>query len=393
MPPSGEIARSVTDDAVRGQCVAHELDASSHVEREIVRHGGGPFLPLCIGLRSSVEIDGLTVVPQGCAFGEFIHLRTDCEIGGIYPVKFFRVGMDVDQRAVLSLQRRDGISIGRRLPQPGTHCQHEVGIFHTLDQLGIGAIAKRAGIDAAGRRDRVLPAESGGNWNAEPFGEKLEMFAGLRIPSSAADNCNGRGCVGDERHHRLHGVGTRCLRRTFDPLARRSLRVMAEHVFGQGEHDRSGAARDRGGVGARDIFRNTVSAVDPCRPFGNRPKERCKVDFLETFTVSHAGIDITHEHDHRLRILLRHMDADAGVGRTGTARDESHPRPTRHCAVGTRHHRDAAFLAAGDEINRVLLPQRVEHLQEAFAGNGENPFASLLDKAVDEELRSGGRGA
>ena len=47
-----------------------------------------------------------------------------------------------------------------------------------------------------------------------------------------------------------------------------------------------------------------------------------EIDLLERLAVARAAIDVADEQDHRLRILHRDMDADAGVGRAGAARDE-----------------------------------------------------------------------
>ena len=131
--------------------------------------------------------------------------------------------------------------------------------------------------------------------------------------------------------------------------------------------------------------------IDPRRPFGDRAEKGGKVDFLKAFAVPHARIDVADEQDHRLRILPRDMDADAGIGRPGAARHEGHAGPTGHRPLGTGHERRTAFLAAGHHIDRILLRQSVEDLQEAFAGDGEDTFAPLFDQAIDQQA-GGGRG-
>ncbi len=141
------------------------------------------------------------------------------------------------------------------------------------------------------------------------------------------------------------------------------------------------------------IFRDAIRAVDTRRPFADRAEEGGEVHFLKPFALTHFAIDVADEQDHRLRILMRDMHADAGVRRAGTAGDESDAGPLRHRAVRTCHHRHAAFLPARHQIDRVLLAQSIEHLKEAFARHGENPLAALFDQAVDEELGGGGRRA
>ena len=120
-------------------------------------------------------------------------------------------------------------------------------------------------------------------------------------------------------------------------------------------------------------------------------EEGGEVDFLEALAVAHRAVDVADEQDHRLRILERDVDADAGVGRAGPAGDEAHARAARSSPVGAGHERRAAFLAAGDGLDRRAVAQRVEHRQEAFAGHGEDPVAALFDQAIDEQAGGGRR--
>ena len=87
------------------------------------------------------------------------------------------------------------------------------------------------------------------------------------------------------------------------------------------------------------------------------------------------------------------MDADAGIGRTRTPCDEADTGPPGHRAIGTGHESRAAFLATGDDVDRGLLVQRVEHGEEAFPRNGKDPVAALFDQAIDEQACGGGRGS
>ena len=77
------------------------------------------------------------------------------------------------------------------------------------------------------------------------------------------------------------------------------------------------------------------------------------------------------------------------------------PRVTKHTpgdrsrgvqgAVGAGHERRAAFLTAGNGLNFLALAQRVEHWQEALAGNRENSLAALFDEAIDQQAGGIGR--
>ncbi len=81
------------------------------------------------------------------------------------------------------------------------------------------------------------------------------------------------------------------------------------------------------------------------------------------------------------------MDADAGIGRAGAAGDEAYARPAGHRSVGAGHEGGAAFLAAGDRLDRSGVMQCIEHWQEAFAGDGEDAVAALAYQAIDKQAR------
>src|SRR5690606_1177991 len=162
-----------------------------------------------------------------------------------------------------------------------------------------------------------------------------------------------------------------------------------QHIFGQGEDDRAGPTRNRCRISARDEFGNASRVVDPRSPFCDRAKEGRKVDFLEAFAAAHAAIYVADEYDHRLRILECDVNADAGIGGTGTAGDEYDAGTPRHRSIGTRHERSAAFLAAGHGLDRLMIVQGIEHGEKTLAGYGEHAVAALFDKAVDEPAGRG----
>ena len=217
------------------------------------------------------------------------------------------------------------------------------------------------------------------------------MRACPSIPAPAADNGERCGGVADQRHHRLHGIGAGGLRGAFHPCARDSVGLAAEHVLGQGQYHRPGASGDRGGIGPGDIFGDAIGGIDPRGPLGNRAEEGSEIDFLEAFAVAHLAVHIADEQDHRLRILLRDMDADARIGGARSAGDEGHSRTPRHRAIGAGHEADPAFLTARHHVDGVLPTKAVEDLEKAFAGNGEDAVAPLLGQAIDEEFGGGGR--
>ena len=68
------------------------------------------------------------------------------------------------------------------------------------------------------------------------------------------------------------------------------------------------------------------------------------------------------------------------------------PGPAGHLAVGVGHVGDAALLPADGQVDLGRVVQRVEHGEEAFAGNGENAVAALDFELVDEDLAAGALG-
>ena len=300
--------------------------------------------------------------------------------------------MDVDQRALLVLQRRDAVAVGGCLAQPRADHQQQIGRLDPLDQLGVRAIAQVPRIDRRGRRNRILPPERCRHRQAQTLGKQLEILAGFGVPARPADDRERRRGIADQRHHRLHRIGAGGLRGPRHSRPGRRLGRVVKHVFGQGEHHRARPPGDRGGIGTRDIFGNPVRPVDPRAPLGDRREEGGEVDLLKALAIAHVAPDVADEQDHRLAVLHGDMHPDAGIGRARPAGDEGNAGPPRsrsiHRAVGTGHERRAAFLPAGRHIDLRDVDQRVEHREKALARDGEDAIATLRSKAIDEQARS-----
>ena len=133
--------------------------------------GSCPFFPFRVSLGARVEVDRVAIVPQGRALRKLRHIRADGEIGRIDAVEFIGIRVDMNELAIMLDKRRHGIAVGRRFAEPCPHGDNQIGVFDALDQLGIGAVSEIARVNAAGGRDCVLPAERGGNGDAQPFGE------------------------------------------------------------------------------------------------------------------------------------------------------------------------------------------------------------------------------
>ncbi len=74
-----------------------------------------------------------------------------------------------------------------------------------------------------------------------------------------------------------------------------------------------------------------------------------------------------------------------GVGRAGPAGDEADSRPSGEPPLGQRHDRRARLLPADGQLDRGVA-HRVESGEIGFARNAIDPFDSLRDELVDEDL-------
>ena len=102
-----------------------------------------------------------------------------------------------------------------------------------------------------------------------------------------------------------------------------------------------------------DHFGHAVGAVDLRDPFRHLPVHSAVIDFLKGFALGVLAVDLADEQNQRSRILECSVQADARVGRARTARDEADAGTARELAVGFRHVRGAAFLAADHEFDVV----------------------------------------
>ena len=163
---------------------------------------------------------------------------------------------------------------------------------------------------------------------------------------------------------------------------RRDRGGVAQHVLGQRDDDRAGAA------GGRDLERlveqlgDALGHVDLRHPFGERRVHLAEIDLLEGLAVDLVARHLADQHDHRRRILERGVDADRGVAGAGAARHQQHAGLAGQLAVGLGHERGAALLAAGDEVDLGRVEERVEHLEIALAGDAERHLDAMRLEAA-----------
>ena len=86
--------------------------------------------------------------------------------------------------------------------------------------------------------------------------------------------------------------------------------------------------------------------------------------------------------------MHRDMHAVRGIERAGPSGDESNSGGARELPVGLGHHRDGALVAANDILDSASV-KRIEHRQEAFAGQREHPPDSELQQLLHKYSAAG----
>jgi hypothetical protein len=166
---------------------------------------------------------------------------------------------------------------------------------------------------------------------------------------------------------------------------------IGQHVLGQGDHHRAGAAGGRDMEGAADDLRDALGLVDLGRPLAHGAEDGAVVEFLESLALAHRAVDLADEQNERSRILIGDMDAGRGVGGARPARDEADAGLAGELAGGLRHHAGAALGPADGDLQLGVV-QRVEHGEIALAGHAEGVGRAVEDQLVDEDLPAGALG-
>jgi hypothetical protein len=83
------------------------------------------------------------------------------------------------------------------------------------------------------------------------------------------------------------------------------------------------------------------------------------------------------------------MDADAGIGRPGSARDKGNAGPLHQRAVCARHEGHSALLTAYDCLDLRHVMERIKHREETFPRHGENAVTAVYEELIDENAAAG----
>ena len=127
-----------------------------------------------------------------------------------------------------------------------------------------------------------------------------------------------------------------------------------------------------------------IGAIDVPRRLGDAAERACVVDLLPGLAALERSRHVPDEQDQRRRVLLRGVHPDGRLRRPRAARDEADPRAAGELAVRLGSVRGSLLVAAGDEPDRRVV-ERVEHGQEALAGQAEREVDPVQLELVDED--------
>ena len=207
--------------------------------------------------------------------------RVNGEIGRVDAAELLRLWIDMNEGHARRGNIEQAIGLRWNFPEPPANQQQKIAVLHELYQLGIGVEAEIAGIARIERVEQWQTAIARRDRHVETLGEVAQGAARLLVPARSAKN---EKRARRRRDQPLQFAHVFLARRGFHDagggIGRRA-NALFEHVLGQGQHDRTGAARAGEGESARDKFIYARRFVDFRDPFGfaaehardNRPPE------------------------------------------------------------------------------------------------------------------------
>jgi len=117
------------------------------------------------------------------------------------------------------------------------------------------------------------------------------------------------------------------------------------------------------------------------------------VDLLERLAALLLARDVGDEEDDRAGRLLRGMDADRGVGRSGRAAADHDRRLLADRAVGVRREDGRGFEPGRDRADLVLVAaQRFQHRHVGAAGHEEHGIDTARQHGLYNDFTAVHRG-
>ena len=284
----------------------------------------------------------------------------------------------------------EGIAGANDLAQARSDGEDEVGLTHALRELRTrpdGEVARIAGVEVV---DAVLAAKRAGGREPVALGERDDVADRPRRPRAAPEQHQRPTRSGEQLAQPRHlGRPRACLHR-FVGCGVDRRRGLAQHVFREHDHHRAGPSGSRQRKCSRRQLRDAGRVVDLHHPLGHLAVHSAEVELLERPAPKKGARDLSDEEDHRRRVLIGRVHADARVGRARTARNETDARPASEFAVGFGHVGGAAFLPAHDEADLLArVIERVEYGEVALARHAVGSVDAMDEELIDEDLCAG----
>ena len=321
---------------------------------------------------------------------ELRHARVDWQFRLVHAAELFHSHVYVHERLSGARNVEEGVAGANDLAQARSDGEDEVGLTHALRELRTrpdGEVARIARVEVI---DAVLAAKRAGGREPVGLGKRDDVANRLRRPRAAAEQHQRPSRSGEQLAQPRHLGRTRACLHRFVGCGIDRRRGLAQHVFGEHDHHRAGPSGSRQRKRSRRQLRDAGRVVDLHHPLGHLAVHPAEVELLERPAPKKGARDLADEEDHRRRVLIGRVHADARVGRARTARNETDARPASEFAVGFGHVGGAAFLPAHDEADLLArVIERVEHGEVALARHAVGGVDAVDEELIDEDLCAG----
>lgn len=320
-------------------------------------------------------------------FGKARHVGHDTLGGREDAAQLAGIRINMDEFLARHRAFDDRIAFGGGFAHARAHGQHQVGLAQALSQGRRHAPAYVAGGVGMALVKAFQAAPGRAHGQLEAFREAGDLFDGGMGPARAAQQQEGTlGHIQQGRHARQVGrAGMAAAALVARHVGHGG--AAPQRVFGQGQHHGAGPSAGGDGVGAGDELRDTVGAVDLGHPFGHLAEHASVVDLLEGFALVEIVAHLAHEQNHGRGVLESRVHADAGVGGARAAGHETDARLAGELAIGFGHIGRAAFLAADDGLDGVLVfIQGIDAGQITLAGDHENAARAVNAQLLHQDL-------
>ena len=237
--------------------------------------------------------------------------------------------------------------------------------------------------------DQILAPERGQHWKGIRFREACERGAAFFRPRGPADDEQGSRClvqlVAEGRQITIERRcldGLICVRVT-------GCRLLGQYVFRQGQHDGTRPAGGRHLERAKHVLRDAIGRFDFGDPLRQRRKHLAELHLLKRFAAAHVALHLADEENHRRRVVIRGMHADAGVRGPRPSRDEADAGTAGQLAIGLCHVGRCALVLGHDQLDLRRVVQRVEHLEVTLSGDTEQAIHAVDAERIDKHAPAG----